>query len=255
MSILFTLSEIRQGLTTPSLLSRRLRRTFDSETLAPSANGGRPAFNSECISNRCSTFEFKMLLEHQFVENRSKEKSGECTPLSTTQITVNLIIMFDLRNIITQLIHLELNFATLKLFEIIRYDQQQRKKYWNLCCCWSYLTISNSLRVAKFDSKWINWVIIFLSSNIIVSSKFTVICVANNGVHSPDFSLLRFSTNWCSSSILNSNVEQRLLITWYIHYRRLDDVRLLNKIASRSQKSSWASRQERRRRQPLAYFR
>lgn len=77
-----------------------------------------------------------MLLEHQFVENRSKEKSGECTPLFTTQITVNLdeTIMFELRNIITQLnYHLEFNFATLKLFEIIRYDQQRRKKYWNLC--------------------------------------------------------------------------------------------------------------------------
>ena len=76
-----------------------------------------------------------MLLEHQFVENRSKEKSGECTPLFATQITVNLdeTIMFELRNIITQLIHLEFNFATLKLFEIIRYDQQRRKKYWNLC--------------------------------------------------------------------------------------------------------------------------
>ena len=73
-----------------------------------------------------------MLLEHQFVENRSKEKSGECTPLFATQITVNLdeTIMFELRNIITQLnYHLEFNFATLKLFEIIRYDQQQRKKY------------------------------------------------------------------------------------------------------------------------------
>ena len=76
-----------------------------------------------------------MLLEHQFVENRSEEKSGECTPLFATQITVNLdeTIMFDLRNIITRLIHLEFNFATLKLFEFRCNDQQRRKKYWNLC--------------------------------------------------------------------------------------------------------------------------
>ena len=76
-----------------------------------------------------------MLLEHQFVENRSKEKSGECTPLFTTQITVNLdeTIMFELRNIITRLTHLEFNFATLKLFEFISNDQQRRNKYWSLC--------------------------------------------------------------------------------------------------------------------------
>ena len=78
-----------------------------------------------------------MLLEHQFVENRSKEKSGECTPLFTTQITVNLteMIMFGLRIVLKQIVYIESNFATLLVsnqnklfFEFKRYRPKKSKE-------------------------------------------------------------------------------------------------------------------------------
>ena len=47
MSILFTVSEICQGLTTPSLLSRRPTGIFDFKSLASPADGNRPTFNTK----------------------------------------------------------------------------------------------------------------------------------------------------------------------------------------------------------------